>query len=161
MIERMARMKKVTIAEIEGRARGGGSEFVLALDMRFGALGKATLGQPEIFVDELPGGGGTQRLTRLLGRGRALEMILSGANFSAALAERYGYLNRAFPPEELTLSLKTWPTGLASSRLAQLPDQGLRQRRRTADHRRPRQGIGILPASGERSGGSRKTQRLP
>lgn len=95
-------MPKVSIAKIEGIARGGGSEFVLALDMRFGAIGKAILGQPEIVVGIIPGGGGTQRLPRLMGRSRAMEAILGGKDFPAELAEKYGYINRAFPPDELT-----------------------------------------------------------
>jgi enoyl-CoA hydratase/carnithine racemase len=95
-------MSKVSIAKIEGICRGGGSEFVLALDMRFGAIGKAILGQPEISVGIIPGGGGTQRLPRLLGQARAMEVVLSGRDVPAELAERYGYINRALPPDELT-----------------------------------------------------------
>ena len=95
-------MPKVSIAKIEGIARGGGSEFVLALDMRFGAIGKAIVGQPEIILGIIPGGGGTQRLPRLIGRARAMEAILGGIDFPAELAEKYGYINRAFPPDELT-----------------------------------------------------------
>jgi len=92
----------VSIAKIEGIARGGGSEFVLSLDMRFGAIGKAILGQPEIVVGIIPGGGGTQRLPRLMGRSRAMEAVLGGSDYSAELAERYGYINRALPQDELT-----------------------------------------------------------
>ena len=95
-------MPKVSIAKLEGIARGGGSEFILALDMRFGAIGKAIVGQPEIILGIIPGGGGTQRLPRLVGRARAMEAILGGIDFPAELAEKYGYINRAFPPEELT-----------------------------------------------------------
>jgi enoyl-CoA hydratase/carnithine racemase len=95
-------MPKVSIAKLEGIARGGGSEFVLALDMRFGAIGKAIVGQPEIILGIIPGGGGTQRLPRLVGRARAMEAILGGIDFPAELAEKYGYINRAFPPDELT-----------------------------------------------------------
>ena len=95
-------MPKVSIAKLEGVARGGGSEFVLALDMRFGAIGKAILGQPEIVVGIIPGGGGAQRLPRLMGRSRAMEAVLGGVDFSAELAERYGYINRALPSDELT-----------------------------------------------------------
>ena len=96
------RMPKVSIAKIEGRTRGGGSEFVLGLDMRFGAVGKAVLGQPEVGVGIIPGGGGTQRLPRLVGQARALEVVLGCSDFPAELAERYGYINRALPPDELT-----------------------------------------------------------
>ncbi len=101
MLERYRTMPKVTIAKIEGRARGGGSEFVLSLDMRFGAIGRAMLGQPEVALGIIPGGGGTQRLPRLVGRSRAMEVVLGCEDFPAELAERYGYLNRALPPEEL------------------------------------------------------------
>lgn len=102
MVDRFRTMPKVSIAKIEGRARGGGSEFVLSLDMRFAALGRAILGQPEVAVGIIPGGSGTQRLPRLMGRSRALEVILGCEDIPADLAERYGYVNRALPPEELT-----------------------------------------------------------
>ena len=101
MVERFRTMPKATIGKIEGRARGGGSELLLSLDMRFGAIGRAILGQPEVAVGILPGGGGTQRLPRLMGRGRALEVILGGQDFPAELAERYGYINRALPADAL------------------------------------------------------------
>ncbi len=101
MVERFRTMPKATIGKIEGRARGGGSEFLLALDMRFAALGRAVISQPEIALGIIPGGGGTQRLPRMMGRGRALEVVLGGEDFPAELAERYGYVNRALKPEEL------------------------------------------------------------
>ena len=101
MVERFRTMPKATIGKIEGRARGGGSEFLLALDMRFAALGKAILSQPEIALGIIPGGGGTQRMTRVMGRGRALEVVLGAEDFPADLAERYGYVNRALKPEAL------------------------------------------------------------
>ncbi len=95
-------MPKISIAKIEGRVRGGGSEFVLSLDMRFGAIGKAILSQLEIPLGIIPGGGGTQRLPRLVGRARAMEIVVGGGDYPAELAERYGYINRALPPEEIT-----------------------------------------------------------
>jgi enoyl-CoA hydratase/carnithine racemase len=100
--ERFRNMPKVTIAKVEGRARGGGSEIALAMDMCFAALGKAIFGQPEVAVGLVPGGGSTQRLPRLIGRGRALEVLVGCNDFSAELAERYGYINRALPVDELT-----------------------------------------------------------
>jgi enoyl-CoA hydratase/carnithine racemase len=100
--ERLRNMPKVTIAKIEGRARGGGSEIALAVDMCFAAIGKAIFGQPEVAIGLVPGGGSTQRLPRLMGRGRALEVLLGCNDFSAELAERYGYINRALPASELT-----------------------------------------------------------
>jgi enoyl-CoA hydratase/carnithine racemase len=101
MVERFRTMPKATIGKIEGRARGGGSEFLLSLDMRFGALGRAIVSQPEVAVGIIPGGSGTQRLPRLVGRSRALEIILGCADFPAELAERYGYINRVLPPAEI------------------------------------------------------------
>lgn len=101
MVERFRNLPQATIAKIEGRARGGGSEFVLSLDMRFAAIGRALLSQPEVALGILPGGSGTQRLPGLVGRGRALEIILACDDFPADLAERYGYVNRALPADEI------------------------------------------------------------
>jgi enoyl-CoA hydratase/carnithine racemase len=91
----------VTIAQIEGRARGGGSELALSLDLRFAAIGRALVSQPEVAIGIIPGGSGTQRLGRLLGRGRALEAVLGCEDFDAELAERYGWVNRALPADEI------------------------------------------------------------
>jgi enoyl-CoA hydratase/carnithine racemase len=120
MVDRFRTMPKATIAVIEGICRGGGSELALSMDMRFAALGKAVLGQPEVMVGIIPGGSGTQRLPRLIGRARALEVILGGDDFSAEQAERYGYVNRALPPDEL------WPfvEGLAQ-RIASFPGDAI------------------------------------
>jgi enoyl-CoA hydratase/carnithine racemase len=101
VVERFRTLSCVTIAMIEGRARGGGSEFALSLDLRFAAIGRARLSQPEVALGIIPGGGGTQRLPRLMGRARALEAILGCEDFDAELAEHYGWVNRALPPEEL------------------------------------------------------------
>jgi enoyl-CoA hydratase/carnithine racemase len=101
MVDRFRTMPKATIAVIEGICRGGGSELALSMDMRFAALGRAVLAQPEVAVGIIPGGSGTQRLPRLVGRSRALEIALGADDFPAELAERYGYVNRALPPEEL------------------------------------------------------------
>jgi enoyl-CoA hydratase/carnithine racemase len=102
MVDRFRTMPKATIAKIEGFCRGGGSELALACDMRFAALGKAVLGQPELGVGIIPGGGGSVRLPRLVGRARALEVVLGCGDFRADVAERYGYVNRALPAEEIT-----------------------------------------------------------
>ena len=101
MVERFRTMPKATIAKIEGLARGGGSELVLSCDMRFGALGRAVVAQPEVALGIIPGGSGTQRLPRLVGRARALEIVLGCDDVPADVAERWGYLNRALPPAEL------------------------------------------------------------
>ena len=91
----------VTIAQIGGRVRGAGSEFVLACDMRFAARGRAIFAQFEPAFGQVPGGGAVQYLTRLLGRARALEVLLSADDYDADLAERYGWINRAFPAHAL------------------------------------------------------------
>src|SRR5579864_5661847 len=83
--ERFRNMPKVTIAKIEGRCRGGGSEIALAVDMCFAAAGRAIFGQPEVAVGLVPGGGSTQRLPRLIGRGRALEVLLGCNDLSAVV----------------------------------------------------------------------------
>jgi enoyl-CoA hydratase/carnithine racemase len=101
MLERYRLLPKITIALLEGAARGGGSEFAMALDMRFAAIGGAVLGQPEVALGLIPGGGATQHLTRLAGRARALEIITGCEAFDAATAERYGWVNRALPAGEL------------------------------------------------------------
>ena len=92
---------KVSIAKIEGIVGGGGSEFCLSRDMRFGAIGKAIFSQKEAMIGILPGGGGTQFLTRKMGRARALEAMLGCNNFTAEVAEKYGWINRALPADEI------------------------------------------------------------
>ena len=101
MCERFRTMDKVTIAQIEGRVGGGGSELVSSCDMRFGVLGKTKINQMEVPLGILPGGTGTQRLPRLVGFGRALEIVLAGDDLDAETAERWGYLNRAFAAEDI------------------------------------------------------------
>src|SRR5712675_2012793 len=91
----------VSIAKIRGRVRGVGSEFVLACDMRFASRENLSLSQVEVGSGVHPGGGGTERLPALVGRGRALEIILGSDDFDGETAERYGYVNRALPDAEL------------------------------------------------------------
>jgi enoyl-CoA hydratase/carnithine racemase len=91
----------VSIAKIRGCVRGACSEFVLACDMRFASRENTRLGQPEVGVGVHPGGGGTERLPHLVGRGRALEIVLGANDFDGETAERYGYVNRALPDAEL------------------------------------------------------------
>lgn len=101
LCERFRTMNKIIIAQIEGRVGGGGSELSAAFDMRFGVRGKTRINQMEVPLGIIPGGTGTQRLPRLLGRGRALEVILGGDDMDAETAERWGYLNRIFEPGEI------------------------------------------------------------
>ena len=97
----LSKSRLVTIAQIEGRVRGAGSEFVLATDMCFAARESAIFGQFEPAFGLLPGGGAAQHLARLMGRARALEVLLSAEDYDAELAERYGWINRAMPADEL------------------------------------------------------------
>src|ERR1700726_926967 len=98
---RLTRSPVVSIARIRGCVRGVSSEFVLACDMRFASRENTPLGQPEVGACVHPGGGGTERLPHLVGRGRALEIILGANDFDGDTAERYGYVNRALPDVEL------------------------------------------------------------
>jgi enoyl-CoA hydratase/carnithine racemase len=101
LFHHLSASRLVTIAQIEGRVRGAGSEFALACDMRFAARETAIFGQFEPAFGLLPGGGAAQHLTRLMGRARALEVMLSADDYDADLAERYGWINRALPANEL------------------------------------------------------------
>lgn len=102
MCQRFRAMPKATICKIAGRVGGGGSELAASCDMRFGLRGKTIVNQMEVPIGILPGGTGTQRLPRLMGRGPAMELILGGIDMDAETAERWGYLNRAFAtPAEL------------------------------------------------------------
>jgi enoyl-CoA hydratase/carnithine racemase len=109
----------VTIAQIEGRVRGAGSEFVLACDMRFAARESAIFAQFEAAFGAIPGAGGAQHLVRLMGRARALEVLLSAEDYDADLAERYGWINRAVPAR----SLENFVRSIAH-RIARFPVSG-------------------------------------
>ncbi len=100
MCEQLRTMPKPTIAEIGGRVGGGGSELALSCDMRF-ASPSAVFNQPEVALGILPGGSGTVRLPRLVGRSRALEAILGCDDIDADTAERWGWVNRVLPDAEL------------------------------------------------------------
>jgi len=114
MCDRFRTMPKATIAVVEGRVRGGGSELVSSFDMRFASTERAIFGQPEVPLGIIPGGSGTQRLPRLVGRARALEVILGGGDVDAALAERWGWVNRALPDGELRPFVDALATRIAS-----------------------------------------------
>jgi len=101
LFRHLSASRLVSIAQIEGRVRAAGSEFVLACDMRFAARESAIFSQIEPAFGQLPGGGAAQYLTRLMGRARALEVMLSAQDYDAKLAERYGWINRALPAATL------------------------------------------------------------
>src|SRR6202790_4746537 len=111
---RLTKSPVVSIAKIRGCVRGACSEFVLACDMRFASRENTRLGQPEVGVGLHPGGGGTERLPHLVGRGRALEIILGANDFDGDTAERYGYVNRALPDTELDVFVDTLARRIAS-----------------------------------------------
>jgi len=98
---RLTKTPVVSLARIRGCVRGVSSEFVLACDMRFASRENTKLGHPELGVGLHPGGGGTERLPHLVGRGRTLEIVLSANDFDGDTAERYGYVNRSLPDAEL------------------------------------------------------------
>jgi len=101
MLVRLSRAPVVSIASIRGRATGVGSELALACDMRFASREKAILSHFEVGAGIVPGGGPMARLPRLMGRGRALEVLLGADDIPGDLAERYGYVNRSLPDGEL------------------------------------------------------------
>ena len=120
LFRHLSASRLVTIAQIEGRVRSGGSEFVLACDMRFAARESAVFAQFESAFGQIPGGGATQYLARLMGRARALEVLLSAADYDADLAERYGWINRAMPADALGAFVRA-----LAERIAQFPSAGL------------------------------------
>jgi enoyl-CoA hydratase/carnithine racemase len=119
LFRHLSASRLVTIAQIEGRVRGAGSEFVLACDMRFAARETAVFGQIEPAFGLVPGGGAVQYLVRVMGRARALEVLLSADDYDAELAERYGWINRALP----AATLAQFVTRLAH-RIAAFPAAG-------------------------------------
>ncbi|WP_250475332.1 enoyl-CoA hydratase/isomerase family protein [Caballeronia sp. GAFFF1] len=114
MLARIGRAPVISIAKIRGRASGVGSELALASDMRFASNEGALLSQWEIGVGLVPGGGPMTRLSHLIGRGRAMEVLTSGNDIDGALAERYGYVNRSFPDGELDAFVDSIATRIAS-----------------------------------------------
>jgi enoyl-CoA hydratase/carnithine racemase len=119
LFRRLSETKAVTIAMVEGQVRGAGSEFVMACDMVFAARETAIFSQMEAAFGLIPGGGGVQHLTRLMGRARALEVVLSADDYDADLAERYNWINRALPAAEL----RPFVSALAH-RIARFPAAG-------------------------------------
>jgi enoyl-CoA hydratase/carnithine racemase len=114
LMERFRDSPVISIGVLRGAARGGGSEFLLSLDMRFAAAETATLSQPEVALGIVPGGGASVRLPELTGRGCALEIILGCQDFSAQEAARYGWVNRAIPAERLDEFVTELATAIAS-----------------------------------------------
>src|SRR5919112_6536482 len=110
----IARIPKVFIAQIEGHALGGGLEISLACDLRFGARGAYKLGVPEVTLGLLPGNGGTQRLSRIIGVPRALDLMITGRQLSPGEAHSLGILNRLFAPADIAEKTREYAERLAS-----------------------------------------------
>jgi enoyl-CoA hydratase/carnithine racemase len=113
-------LPQLTIAKLRGRLRGGGNELAMAADLRFAAKGETWLSQVESRIGIIPGGGGTQLLTRLVGRARALEVILGGDLYDAATAELYGWINLAVAPGELDEQVDAFARRVAERRPEQI-----------------------------------------
>ena len=114
VLVRLSRAPVASIASIRGRATGVGSELALACDMRFASREKAILSQWEVGAGIVPGGGPMARLPRLMGRGRALEVLLGADDIPGELAERYGYVNRSLPDSDLDAFVESLATRIAS-----------------------------------------------
>jgi enoyl-CoA hydratase/carnithine racemase len=125
LYRRLSEARPVTIAMVEGRARGAGGEFLYACDMRFASLERGIIGQPEIGVGVYPGAGAVQHLVRLCGRGNAMEVLLGSDDWNAREAERIGMVNRALPDSELL----PFVTALAE-RIAKFPEAAVRLAKR-------------------------------
>jgi enoyl-CoA hydratase/carnithine racemase len=113
LLVRLSRAPVVSIASIRGRARGAGSEFILACDLRFASRENALVGQPEVGFSVVPGGGPMARLSRLVGRGRALEILLVADDLDGPRAEQYGYVNRVIADEQLEAEVEAIAARLA------------------------------------------------
>ena len=114
MLARLSRAPVVSISSIRGRATGVGSELALASDMRFASREKAVLSQWEVGAALVPGGGPMARLPRLMGRGRALEVLLGADDINGDLAELYGYVNRSMPDDQLDVFVDALATRISS-----------------------------------------------
>jgi enoyl-CoA hydratase/carnithine racemase len=113
-LARIAEIPKVFVAQVEGHALGGGLEIALACDLRFGARGRYTLGLPEVTLGLLPGNGGTQRLPRLIGASRALDLMLTGRQITPGQAHAYGILDRLLPSGDIEHEVHVFGERLAA-----------------------------------------------
>jgi enoyl-CoA hydratase/carnithine racemase len=114
LVIRLSKAPFISIGAIRGRTRGGGNELSLAFDLRYASREKAFFGQPEVGSGVIPGGGGSERLPRLIGRDRALEAILSSEDYDADIAERYGWVTRAIADKDLDSFVDAMASRLAS-----------------------------------------------
>lgn len=139
LMERVRGMPKISIGMLAGIARGGGSEFLLSLDMRFAARTKARLSQPEGALGIIPGGGGTQRLAQLVGRARALEIVLGCGDVDAEEAVSIGYVNKIFADDDLLPFVRD-----LAERVAALSPTVVRLTKEAVDAARPAPTAGLV-----------------
>jgi enoyl-CoA hydratase/carnithine racemase len=128
LLVRLSRAPAVSIAKIRGRATGCGSELALACDMRFASREKTIMGHFEVGAGIVPGGVPMARLPRLMGRGRAMEILMGADDIPGDLAERYGYVNRVFPDAELDVFVDS-----LAKRIATFDKQALNETKRFVD----------------------------
>ena len=129
LFEQYRTLPKATIAMIEGHCNGAGTEFATSLDMQFGAIDRAFIGQFEVALGALPGGTGTQRLPALMGRSRALELILGCDELDAGTAERYGLINRALTADKIGPFVDA-----LAQRIATFPLDAIALAKKSVDH---------------------------
>lgn len=141
--ERWRHLPVVTIAELDGAARGGGLEFLLSLDIIYASTDRAVIGLPEAALGIVPAGGGTQRLPWTTTRGRALELALTSDDYDAATAEAWGIVTRAVPSHELRAL-----TDRTAARVARWPAEAVRRVKRSIDTALPEAGDGLLAEYG-------------
>src|SRR5262249_5735297 len=127
LFQRLHRSRLVSIGMLDGAARGGGAEFLAALDLRY-ASERAVLGQPEVAMGILPGAGGTTRLPHLLGRGRALDVILTARHVQADEAVQLGWVDEVFPHDELEPVVRA-----RAERIAAMPSESIAAVKRVID----------------------------
>lgn len=139
MCERFRTMPVVSIAKIAGRVGGGGAELAAAMDMRFGAVARTVLCQMEVPLGIIPGGGGTQRIPSLVGRGRAMEIVVGGDDIDAVTLDHWGWLNRAVPADELDDVVEQ-----LARRIASLPADAVRMGKAAVLAAAPDPTVGLL-----------------
>ncbi|MFE9445415.1 enoyl-CoA hydratase/isomerase family protein [Streptomyces sp. NPDC006602] len=145
IVTRLGNARFITLGSLRGRARGIGNEFLLALDVRFASREKAVLSQLEIGTGIIPGCGGIQRLLRLTGRSRALEIITSGEDYDADTAALYGWINRSVPDADLDAVVDRF-----ARRVASFDAEALRAVKEIVNEEAPQHGTAELAATHKR-----------
>jgi len=145
LVRRLRQARFITVGVVRGRARGIGNEFLTALDVRFACRERAVLGQLEIGTGLIPGCGGIERMAQLVGRARALEVVVSGEDYDADTAERYGWVNRSVPEADLDAVVERF-----ARRVAFFDVEALRAVKEILDREAPAPSAESLAATHER-----------